>query len=190
VLLPDPARENRAEVKAKIAAMRAQGTTDMASGLRKWLDEVRSHIDPKGINRIVMLGDGDPNDEAPIRPLAQEAGSAGISITALGLGADYNETLMGAIAQLSGGRFRFGEDSTKVAGSRRTDPAAPGRVRQNAVVDHHRARRPHRRRGRADGGADGPAARRHRDVSRTTPGPVVHVREGRRPARRSSSSTR
>lgn len=117
VLLPSTVldEDSRAEVKAKIASMKAHGTTDMASGLRRGLDEVKAHLDPNGINRVVLLGDGEPNEEAPIRPLAQEAGSSGVSITALGLGADYNEGLMGAIAQLSGGRFRYVEDSTKVA---------------------------------------------------------------------------
>ncbi len=107
--------DSRREMKAKVGRMQARGTTDMEEGLRLGIAEVSANINPRGVNRIVLLGDGIPNEEARIPGLAQGAGSSGISITALGLGADYNESLMGAIAQLSGGKFHYVEDSSKVA---------------------------------------------------------------------------
>lgn len=42
------------------------------------------------------------------------ATSRGISITTMGLGNDYDETLMGRIAQQSGGKLSYVEDSAKV----------------------------------------------------------------------------
>jgi Ca-activated chloride channel family protein len=87
----------------------------MAAGLRAGIDEVVQHLDPHGVNRVVLLGDGVPNDEGPIRALAESAGHQGVTVTALGLGPDYNETLMGAVAQLSGGRFHYVEKSDQVA---------------------------------------------------------------------------
>jgi Ca-activated chloride channel family protein len=110
--LDDDARE---EIKKKIGSMRAEGTTDMAGGLRAGLDAVTGQLAPQGVNRVVLLGDGVPNDATSIRPLAEEARRRGVSITALGLGADYDETLMGAVAQLSGGRFHYVDDASKVA---------------------------------------------------------------------------
>lgn len=104
------------DVKEKIRTMRARGTTDMAGGLRDAIEEVRRHLDKEGINRVILLGDGVPNDSSPVVALAQTAGASGISITSLGLGADYDETLMGKVAQVSGGRFHYVADSTKVAG--------------------------------------------------------------------------
>lgn len=118
VLLPSTEIDDdeREEIKARIAKMEAKGTTNMADGLRKGLDEVRRDLDKQAINRIVLLGDGVPNDREPqIRELAAEAGRSGITITSLGLGLDYNESLMGAIAQNSGGRFRYIERADKVA---------------------------------------------------------------------------
>jgi Ca-activated chloride channel homolog len=56
-----------------------------------------------------------PNDDRQIAALVGDAAGHGVSITALGLGNDYDETLMGRIAQQSGGRFFYVEDSTKVA---------------------------------------------------------------------------
>jgi Ca-activated chloride channel homolog len=106
---------NMADIKAKIEAMTASGTTDMAAGLGVGINQVQAYLQSDGVNRIVLLGDGMPNDEGPILPMATAAGQAGISIAAFGLGTEYNETLMAAIAQRSGGRFHYIEESDEIA---------------------------------------------------------------------------
>jgi Ca-activated chloride channel family protein len=103
------------DLKKKIAAMKATGTTDMAAGLRMALNEVTKNLQRDGVNRVVLVGDGVPNDDREILPIVAQASAQGISVTALGLGYDYDETLMGRIAQQSGGRFFYVEDSAKVA---------------------------------------------------------------------------
>jgi Ca-activated chloride channel family protein len=109
--LDDDARE---QARKGIESMRALGTTDMAGGVQAAIDQVNAHFDPRGINRVVLLGDGVPNQEGALRAMAQSAGQRGITITSLGLGEDYDETLMGAMAQLSGGRFHYVESAEKV----------------------------------------------------------------------------
>lgn len=103
------------ELKAKISAMKAEGTTDMGHGLELALSEVRRHFVRQGVNRIVMLGDGVPNDEGIVHHSTESARASGVSITTLGLGNDYDETLMGKIAQETGGKFQYVEDSARVA---------------------------------------------------------------------------
>lgn len=103
------------ELRERVSALRATGTTDLAGGLRAGLEEVIRNFEPQGINRVVLLSDGVPNDAATIEPLAQAAGERGIAITALGLGTEYDETLLAAIAQRSGGRFHYVEESSAVA---------------------------------------------------------------------------
>jgi Ca-activated chloride channel homolog len=102
------------KVRTKINGIQAVGTTDMAAGLQAGINEVTAHFDPEAVNRVVLLGDGVPNDEAPIAAMVDQAGTRGVSITALGLGPDYNETLMGHMAQVTGGRFQYVADSAKV----------------------------------------------------------------------------
>jgi Ca-activated chloride channel family protein len=118
VLLPstelDP--DVRARVRARIAAMQARGTTEMAGGLSAALDQVAEHFDPKGVNRIVLLGDGIPNNASSIEYTARRAAQRGVAITTLGLGIDYDEVLMGRIADLSGGRYRYIESASRLAG--------------------------------------------------------------------------
>jgi len=118
VLVPSTAltADNLAKVKADIGQMKASGTTDMTGGLSAAIQQAAAARKPDGVNRIVLLSDGVPNDETQILPLAQSAGGSGIAITALGLGLDYNETLLAGVAQTSGGTFHYIDDSAKVAG--------------------------------------------------------------------------
>ncbi len=104
-----------ARIKKQLASLAARGTTDLAGGLRAGLNEVTQGFQASGINRVVLLGDGVPNDERPIAALALEAAHKTIPVTVMGLGLDYNETLMNTIAQSSGGHYHFIKDSSKVA---------------------------------------------------------------------------
>jgi Ca-activated chloride channel homolog len=74
------------KLHARIDAMRAIGTTDMAGGLRAGIEEVAAHFAVDGVNRVILLGDGDPNEGRSVKDMARAAGVRGISITALGLG--------------------------------------------------------------------------------------------------------
>jgi Ca-activated chloride channel family protein len=117
VLLPSTEldAEVRADVRKKVAAIEARGTTEMAGGLQVALDQVYTNFNAKGVNRIVLLGDGIPNNPASIDSSARRAGELGIAVTTLGLGLDYDETLMGKIAELSGGRYKYIESASKLA---------------------------------------------------------------------------
>ncbi len=104
-----------AELGQKIDAMQARGTTDLAGGMQLGLQQVAGHMNPDGINRVVLLGDGVPNDPSRVIPLAQQYGTANIPIAAIGLGLENDEILMGQIAQLSNGHFEYVEEPARVA---------------------------------------------------------------------------
>ena len=110
-------------IRAQIVTMTARGTTDLAAGLSAGLsaglaaglaEAGRGYLND-GVNRPVLLSDGVPNDESPMTALAQQAASMRVSVTALGLGLEYNETLLSSLTQNTGGKFHLVEDSTQVA---------------------------------------------------------------------------
>lgn len=103
------------EIRQKITAMKPFGTTNLAAGLTAGLAEARKNFRADGINRIVLLGDGVPNDPTSLPALAQSSGQSKIAITTLGLGLDYDETVMSTIALNSGGKYHFIKESAKVA---------------------------------------------------------------------------
>ncbi len=117
VLVPSTVltKETIADIRTKIGGIKANGTTDLAGGLAGGLNEVRKVFQANGINRVVLLGDGVPNDPIQLPGLAQAAAAQRISITALGLGLDYDETLMSQLSLTSGGRYHYLKDSSQVA---------------------------------------------------------------------------
>lgn len=88
-----------------LASMEARGTTDLAAGLALAVQQTMSSGIPESARRMVILGDGVPNDPSPIPGLLAQAKSYGISISTLGFGLEYDETLLAQIAKDTGGRF-------------------------------------------------------------------------------------
>lgn len=113
--------KSRTVVARRIRDMRASGTTDLQSGLAQGIAQVAGAMKANGINRIVLLSDGVPNEASSVVASAQSAAQSGISITALGLGLEYDETLLTAIAQNAGGHFHFVRDSRQVASVMRNE---------------------------------------------------------------------
>jgi Ca-activated chloride channel family protein len=109
VELDDDAREEALE---KVAAMEARGTTDLAGGLHLALADLMPHAAEGRVTRIVLLSDGVPNQADSIPSAVSQAASAGITVTAIGFGLDYDETLLSSIAQGTGGTFHFLEAPT------------------------------------------------------------------------------
>jgi Ca-activated chloride channel homolog len=117
VLVPSSvlAAGSRREIDAKLAAIEARGTTAMADGLALGVAQAIAGQREGAIDRIVLLGDGVPNDAAPIPATIAQARAARISITTLGLGIDFDPLLLGTIARDTGGVYRYLDEPTAVA---------------------------------------------------------------------------
>ncbi|MCE9571835.1 MAG: VWA domain-containing protein [Deltaproteobacteria bacterium] len=97
----------RAAALTAIDRIEARGTTALADGLAVALAQVRAGRVAGSIDRIVLLGDGVPNDPAPIANLVTQARADGISITSLGFGLEFDESGLRAIASDTGGVYRY-----------------------------------------------------------------------------------
>lgn len=106
--------DSRDKAKKALKELTAEGTTDMAGGLAEGLNQVRTHLTAEGIHRLVLVGDGVPNDAPEVLALADRAKIEHVPVTALGLGNDFDETLMTALAQRSSGTFHFVDDAARV----------------------------------------------------------------------------
>jgi Ca-activated chloride channel family protein len=105
----------RGEIRAAIESMNSAGTTDLAGGLSNAVAQVLQALDPNGVNRVVLLSDGVPNDPNGLQSVAEQARANAVSITALGLGLESDEVLLTRLAQHSGGRYHFVESPQMVA---------------------------------------------------------------------------
>jgi Ca-activated chloride channel homolog len=105
----------RTQVNQAIERITARGTTDLASGLAVGLGQVIRNPVPAGINRIVLLSDGVPNNQLNLEATIASIHQQGISVTSLGLGTDYDTKLMTRIARDTGGAFHYLEQPDEVA---------------------------------------------------------------------------
>jgi Ca-activated chloride channel family protein len=104
VMIPSMPANDNVGMKAAIDRIRDGGGTTMSLGMIQGLSELRRWNIPNAINRMILLTDGVTyGDSERCRQLARDARAAGIAIYPLGIGQDWDETLLDDIGQLSGG---------------------------------------------------------------------------------------
>jgi Ca-activated chloride channel homolog len=105
-LIPSTRKSEAGDVLDRVDAIREAGGTAMSKGLLVGLDEASKGRSSEAVSRIILLTDGQTwGDADRCRELAAQAGSQGIPITALGVGAeeDWSIELLDDIATESGG---------------------------------------------------------------------------------------
>jgi Ca-activated chloride channel family protein len=110
VRLPDRPVTDASSLQRRIQGIQTGGGTNLYDGVESGLDEVRS--DPgEGVRRVVVLSDGNANigitDSGSLRRQAGSLVAQGVTISAIGIGVDYNEDLLAAMADAGGGAYRF-----------------------------------------------------------------------------------
>lgn len=113
VLIPMQPVQNPDELKSMIGRIRDAGGTKIAPAVDRALKEIGKDTDQK-IRRLVLLTDGQTEQEPECLLRADEAGQAGIPITALGVGQDWNEDLLIDMANRSGGTADFIDQAEKI----------------------------------------------------------------------------
>ncbi len=108
LLIPAQSVSNKAELKKKIDQITHGGGTMISKGFRIGLDELQSFRSEDRINRMILLTDGQTyGDEDQCCQLAQEAARQNIAVTALGVGDEWYEDMIDAIAQYSSGKSDY-----------------------------------------------------------------------------------
>jgi len=119
VLWPSqPARE-LAPLKRLIQGLFPRGSTDLAGGLVAGIEQARPHVRDDAITRVILMTDGLANhgvtEPAAIRKIARDAKAKGVRTTTIGLGLDFNETLLQGIAETGGGTYYYVESPRQMA---------------------------------------------------------------------------
>jgi len=94
-------------LKRAVDRLMASGGTQLGPAIRAGLDEVRKNLASNRINQLVILTDGQTENESACLSEAENAGRQGIKITALGLGVDWNEVLLVDVGNRGGGEAGF-----------------------------------------------------------------------------------
>lgn len=120
VLIAPQKAANKEGLKEKIHAIRDGGGTALYSGVEKGAAQLRKYFDREKVNRIILLSDGNAN-VGPSRPsdlakFGKELRQEGLGVSTVGLGDDYNEDLMTALAESSHANYYYVQNVEKLPG--------------------------------------------------------------------------
>jgi len=116
VLYPAQKVEFKETFKGEVSRIFPGGTTNLSGGLMQGYREVMKNKQDEQVNRVLLLTDGLANVgiSSPDAICAKVRGmkKSGVAVTTLGVGDDFDEDLLTAMAEQSGGNYYF-IDSTE-----------------------------------------------------------------------------
>ena len=110
-LVPSTLAVDKAGITRKIQRIHSRNMTALHAGWEQGGSEVTQHLNPEHLNRVILLSDGlanvgETNLDAiasHVRSLAQR----GVSTTTMGVGNDYDEKLLEAMANSGDGNYYY-----------------------------------------------------------------------------------
>jgi len=120
VLIPPQKVRDKEDLKRKINHIKEGGSTALYAGVKKGAAQLRKYFDSEKVNRMILLSDGianvGPSSPSRIAKLGKELRQEGMGVSTIGLGEDYNEDLMTALAEASHANYYYVQDAEKLPG--------------------------------------------------------------------------
>lgn len=120
VLLPSMLADNPAGITRAIASIRPGGSTDLYEGWRQGGEQIKQFHDANRLNRVILLSDGQANvgetNPDTIAGKVHRLMEKGISTSTMGVGDDYNEDLLEAMARSGDGNYYYIQSPDELPG--------------------------------------------------------------------------
>ncbi len=111
--------ENKARMRRFINNIHEAGGTNIGDGLVAGERQIRNAMTDFRVNRLLLLSDGQPTvgitSAQGLTQVVRRIRDNGISVTSLGVGADFNEDLMQRLADVGGGSYGFISNASATA---------------------------------------------------------------------------
>lgn len=111
VLMPASRVLNRELIKQHVARIQPKGTTNLFSGMSTAAEQLLAAKTPQHLSRVLLLTDGEANEGiteySDIIAQARDLRMRGMTISAVGLGIEYNEELLSGIAKSTRGNYYY-----------------------------------------------------------------------------------
>lgn len=108
-----------ARAAERLRGIEPRGSTDLCSGWLTGCDQVEREIDRESIGRCLLLTDGLANhgitDHSELVRRASELRARGVVTSTFGVGADFDERLLQAMAEAGGGNPYYLPDAARVS---------------------------------------------------------------------------
>lgn len=104
VLVPATRGANKDYMLHQLRLLEPKGGTEIYQGLRAGLEQVQRFRSEGYLNHILLITDGHTyGDEPACLELARQAAAQGVTISALGIGTDWNDAFLDELTSLTGG---------------------------------------------------------------------------------------
>ncbi len=110
-----PVGEVRARLIDRLGRIRAGGGTSIPTGLTAGLATLREAGRGR-VRRVVLVSDGLDGSRAESTRLAQQSFEGGVTTSSLGIGLDFDEGYLGALAGSGHGNFGFVKEASSLSG--------------------------------------------------------------------------
>ncbi len=112
VIVPATRISNGTErIESQISLLQTGGGTEIFRGLEAGFEEITRFIRPNFVNHMILITDGHTyGDEAECLSLAQKAHEAGITISGLGIGHEWNDKFLDNLTSKTGGNSTYVAD--------------------------------------------------------------------------------
>jgi Ca-activated chloride channel family protein len=110
-IVPNTAAEDKGRILELLQGVQPGGSTDLHGGWKEGGRQASQHLLSGGLNRVLLLSDGLANvGETNLDAIAtavNRLAKEGVSTTTMGLGDDYNEDLLEAMARSGDGNYYY-----------------------------------------------------------------------------------
>jgi Ca-activated chloride channel homolog len=125
VLAPTDGRQ-KLKMRCALGALHAGGSTAGGQGLSLAYALAKQNFDPKAVNRVILVTDGDFNvgvaDPAKLKDFVSDQRKSGVYLSVYGYGrGNYNDTMMQALAQNGNGTAAYVDSLQEARKLFRTD---------------------------------------------------------------------
>jgi Ca-activated chloride channel homolog len=140
VLRPAARVGDRALLRRLVDEISPRGWTNLGGGMMEGFHQVEAYCGRGYVNRVILLSDGLANrgitDQVELTRIARRYRSESVSLSAIGVGLEYNENLMISLANGGGGNYYYLEHSRDLASIFRKEfDHLSTLVAQNAAIE-------------------------------------------------------
>ena len=115
VIIPATTVSDKSTLKARISMLKAFGGTEIYRGMLAGVEQNRKYLAPRLVNHIILLTDGNTyGDQERCLTLAEKIAVEGISLSAMGLGEEWNDQFLDQLASTTGGTSLYIRSSNMV----------------------------------------------------------------------------
>lgn len=112
--------ENKDALIQSVMRINSGGCTNLSGGMLQGLKEVKHNFKKEQINRVLILTDGQANrgvtDRIRLIKKAGEMAAGGVTLSTFGLGEDFEEDLLMAMAEAGKGNFYYIQSPEQIPG--------------------------------------------------------------------------